>query len=205
MQGMCVFIVTIMLNGISEVDDIDGEAASDKSGFSVSLSSDGTKVAIGAHVMMQMDLIQGMCVFISIDFGSWVQLGSDIDGEAADDQLGYSVSLSSDGTKVAIGAHCNDGGGSNSGHVRVYEYASSSWSQLGADIDGEAAGDKSGFSVSLSSDGTKVAIGAPYNDGGGSNSGHARVYEYASSSWSQLAVILMERLLLTLRTFCFFK
>ena len=32
------------------------------------------------------------------------QLGIDIDGEAADDQSGYSVSLSSDGTTVAIGA-----------------------------------------------------------------------------------------------------
>ena len=30
-----------------------------------------------------------------------------------------------------------------------------------ADIDGEAAGDQSGYSVSLSSDGTRVAIGAP--------------------------------------------
>ena len=43
--------------------------------------------------------------------------------------------------------------------MRVYEYASSSWSQLGGDIDGEAANDYSGYSVSLSSDGTKVAIG----------------------------------------------
>ena len=59
-------------------------------------------------------------------------------------------------------------GGSNSGHVRVYEYSGSSWSQLGSDIDGEAATDESGFSVSLSSDGTKVAIGADGNDGGGS-------------------------------------
>ena len=34
------------------------------------------------------------------------------------------------------------------------------WTQVGADIDGEAAGDHSGFSVSMSSDGTRVAIGA---------------------------------------------
>ena len=74
----------------------------------------------------------------------------------------------------------------NGGHVRVYEYSSSSWSQLGADIDGEAAGDSSGTSVSLSSDGTIVAIGSPYNDGNGSNSGHVRVYEYSGGSWSQL-------------------
>ena len=54
--------------------------------------------------------------------------------------------------------------GTNSGHVRVYEYSGNAWTQLGADIDGEAASDYSGYSVSLSSDGTRVAIGA-LNDG----------------------------------------
>ncbi len=29
----------------------------------------------------------------------------------------------------------------DSGHVRVYEYSGGAWTQLGADIDGEAAGD----------------------------------------------------------------
>ena len=47
-----------------------------------------------------------------------------------------------------------------SGHVRIYEFSGSTWTQLGQDIDGEAAGDYSGFSVSLSSDGRIVAIGA---------------------------------------------
>ena len=84
--------------------------------------------------------------------------------------------MSSDGTKIAIGAYENDGNGTNAGHVRVYGYSAGSWSQLGSDIDGEAAGDFSGASVSLSSDGTKIAIGAFYNDGNGSNSGHVRVY-----------------------------
>ena len=61
--------------------------------------------------------------------------------------------MNSDGTIVAIGAHTNDGNGSNSGHVRVYQYSSGSWSQLGSDIDGEepagpvphSHGDFSGF------------------------------------------------------------
>lgn len=57
--------------------------------------------------------------------GDWTQKGSDIDGEADDDYSGHSVSLSNNGTIVAIGAIGNDGGGgSNSGHVRVYEYYS---------------------------------------------------------------------------------
>ena len=33
------------------------------------------------------------------------------------------------------------------------------WTQVGADIDGEAEGDRSGISVSLSSDGSMVGIG----------------------------------------------
>ena len=105
---------------------------------------------------------------MSILVGSWSQLGADIDGEAAGDSSGYSVSLSSDGTIVAIGATGNDATDPNGGHVRVYEYSGGSWSQLGADIDGEAAGDSSGYSVSLSSDGTIVAIGATGNDATGS-------------------------------------
>ncbi len=48
-----------------------------------------------------------------------------------------------------------------------------SQTQLGIDIDGEAARDFSGESVSLSSDGSRVAIGAFNNDGNGSSSGHA--------------------------------
>jgi len=44
--------------------------------------------------------------------------------------------------------------------VRVYAESGGTWTQVGADIDGEAAGDWSGYSVSMSSDGTRVAIGA---------------------------------------------
>ena len=70
------------------------------------------------------------------------------------------MSLSSDGTTVAIGAYQNDDGGSDSGHVRVYGYFSEGWVQRGDDIAGEKSYDRSGVSVSLSSDGRTVAIGA---------------------------------------------
>ena len=160
--------------------DIDGEAAYDNSGYSVSLSSDGTTVAIGApwnddngtnsaHVRIYA---------WNSTTSAWEQQGADIDGEAANDYSGYSVSLSSDGTTVAIGAYLNDGNGDASGHVRIYAWnsATSAWEQQGADIDGEAADDWSGWSVSLSSDGTTVAIGAYLNNGNGTLSGHVRIY-----------------------------
>jgi hypothetical protein len=111
------------------------------------------------------------------------QMGSAINGEAANDRSGKSISSSNDGKTVAIGAYFNDGNGSNSGHVRVYEWNSTSWAQKGLDINGEAIDDLSGFSVSLSADGNNVAIGAPNNDGSGLNAGQVRVYKWISNAW----------------------
>ena len=120
---------------------------------------------------------KGVLFFLLFSFAfPQTQLGADIDGEAAGDYLGWSVSMSSNGSRLAIGATGNDANGGNSGHVRVYEYANSAWTQLGADIDGEAAGDQSGWSVSMSSDGSRLAIGAVNNNANGNPSGHVRVY-----------------------------
>ncbi|MCP4743838.1 MAG: hypothetical protein GY871_16660, partial [Actinomycetales bacterium] len=116
----------------------------------------------------------------------FAQLGQDIDGEAAGDDSGWSVSLSADGNRVAIGAIYNDENGSSAGHVRIYGLSGNTWIQLGQDIDGEAAGDRSGVSVSLSADGNRVAIGADRNDGNGSDAGHVRIYGLSGNTWIQL-------------------
>ena len=169
--------------------DIDGEAASDQSGFSVSLSSDGTRVAIGAYGKDNANgSNSGHVRVYDWDGAAWAKLGADIDGEVAGDESGRSVSLSSDGTWVAIGAPGNNSG---TGHVRVYKWDDNVWAQVGTDIDGEAAGDQNGsfyrgHRVSLSSDGARVAIGARGNDDNGSNSGHVRVYDYDGSAWTKV-------------------
>jgi hypothetical protein len=188
--------------------DLDGETPGDASGGSVSLSSNGNVVAIGATGNNNGNGISSghtrVYKWDSSDL-TWLQMGGDLDGEAAGDRSGGSVSLSSDGTTVAIGATGNDGNGYYSalppyptlpyyysGHIRVYKWESSTstWLQMGDDIDGEAIYDQSGWSgsVSLSSNGNRVAIGAPSNDGNGNNSGHTRVYKWNSyqSNWLQM-------------------
>ena len=66
------------------------------------------------------------------------QIGSDIDGEAKYNISGGSVSLSADGSVVAIGAHqATDSNGLDKGHVRIYKNVEGSWTQIGTDIDGE--------------------------------------------------------------------
>ncbi len=129
------------------------------------------------------------CCGASLPISFATQIGQDIDGEAAYDASGYSVSLSSDGNTLAIGAIRNDGvNGANSGHVRVYENSNGIWNQIGQDIDGEAANDHSGYSISLSDDGNRIAIGAEGNNGGGNGSaaGHLRIYEFSNGLWNQI-------------------
>ena len=95
-------------------------------------------------------------------------------------------SLSANCDRVAIGATFNHGfGTADSGHVRVFEFDSSTWFQVGADINGDSGhgsgGYNTGSSVSLSADGNRVAIGSI-----GKDMNHVHVFEYSSSSWNQL-------------------
>ncbi len=114
------------------------------------------------------------------------QLGNDILGEADDDQFGYSVALSANGSRVIVGANFNDGTGNNAGHARVFERSGDTWVQLGADLDGEAAEDRYGSSVAISDDGLRVAVGSYLNDGGGSASGNIRVFDWVGGAWVQV-------------------
>jgi len=160
--------------------DINGKAEEDYFGYSVALSSNGNILAVGAVGNDDNGLESGHVRVYENILGSWTQIGSDINGEAEDDSSGESISLSSDGNILAIGALFNSGNGLDSGHVRIYKNIGGTWTKLGNDIDGEAADDFSGVSVSLSSDGSVLAIGADYNDGGGLDSGHVRVFSIAS-------------------------
>ncbi len=182
-------------NWVQIGSDIFGEAAEDFSGEALSLNADGSILAIGAKNNDGNGNDSGHVRVYGLDGGNnWLQLGADIDGEAAGDQSGFSVSLNSDGSILAIGAQLNDGNGSSSGHARIYKFdGSNNWSQVYSDFDGEAANDQSGFSVSLSADGSILAIGAKLNDGNGNNSGHVRVYSTKPTfSVSETALTITE-------------
>jgi hypothetical protein len=168
--------------------DIDGEASGDRSGYSVSINSQGDRIAIGAINNDGNGNNSGHVRVYQWDGNQWIKVGQDIDGEASGDRSGYSISINSQGNRIAIGAINNNGSGPNSGHVRVYEWNGSQWFKLGQDIDGEFSLDLSGYSVSINAIGDIVAIGAIYNDGNGNNSGHVRVYSWNEdeNQWVQL-------------------
>lgn len=157
-----------------------------KFGDAVSLNAEGNIVAVGAPWVEENGVNSGQVrVFENVN-GNWEQMGQNINGESAFNESGRSISLNASGTILAIGSHYNSTNGTQSGHVRVFEFINESWVQLGSAMNGETQFNESGWSVSLSDDGATVAIGAKYNDGGGYNSGHVRVYHYKNGSWAQL-------------------
>ena len=165
---------------------MNGEAAGDNFGSAVALNAAGDRIAVGAYRNDGTAGDAGHVRIYEYTNNAWSQLGADIDGRAAGDRFGYSVSINATGDRVAIGAYKNDDIGADAGHVRIYQYTNNAWSQLGADIDGEAAGDNFGYSVSMNSAGDRVAIGGPLNDGNGADAGHVRIYQYTNNAWSQL-------------------
>jgi hypothetical protein len=159
---------------------INGESDFNWFGYSVSMSGDGNRIAVGAPGNHGKNNLweSGQVLIYEWSGENWIHLGESIDGEAKGDGSGHSVSLSTNGNRIAIGAKYNDDTDEGAGHVRVFEWSGSAWVQIGNDIDGEAFKDNFGIAVSLSKIGDRVAIGAADNDGSAPGAGHVRVYEF---------------------------
>lgn len=158
---------------------IQGEAIYDNFGASADISSDGSIVAIGATKNDGTASNAGHVRVYEYSVGAWVQIGQDIDGEAINNEFGYSVSLNDAGTIVGGGSPKNYAGGTVAGHARIYENIGGNWIQKGIDIDGDTL-NQSGWSVDLSGDGYTVVVGAPYCSDSLQHEGLAKVYEYTS-------------------------
>lgn len=81
-------------------------------------------------------------------------------------------------------------------------YAATDWEQVGVDIDGEAAGDESGYSVALNDDGTILAVGEWKNTGPlGAFQGQVRVYELGGgviAGFKRVQTLMAKQLAITL-------
>lgn len=161
----------------SDITSSDGSFAS-----RMALSANGRRLAVSAFATAN-----GTTRVYERVGSTWTQIGSDILGEAAGDRAGISLDLNAAGTRIVIGAYLNDGGGTNAGHVRVYDLVGSTWTQVGADLDGDSANWGLGWSVAMSASGNRLIAGT---SGSISLTGRAKVYELVGGSWTQLGQTL---------------
>lgn len=112
----------------------------------------------------------------------WTQLGPDIRGDFAVDQVGQAgVTLSADGLTVAIGIPGHDGSGDSSGEARIYQWTGSWWAGLPREIRGTRSNQNVGQSVALSADGQRLAVGVP---GYLNSDGATWIYNFAPAASS---------------------
>ncbi len=171
--------------GTQQGIDIDGEAAGDQSGEVVSLSSDGSRVAIGAR----QNGTYGHVRVYEWTGGAWVQMGTDIEDTAPAglNQFGHSLSLSGNGNRLIVGAYLNNNsGGSQAGHAQVFEWNNNAWVQLGNSINGSSNSEQCGHGVSINEIGTRIVVGSPQSSAGGNQSGHVRIFDLVGNTWTQV-------------------
>jgi hypothetical protein len=160
---------------------LEGEAAGDQFGKTLSLSADGRRLAVGAAFGAGG---KGRVQVFGFDGGGWNLVGQALDGENDEDWQGE-VSMSADGYVLAIGASGTDTNGSNSGLVRAYELVGSTWRQKGQDLLGEKSLDMFGANhISLCGDSDCLAVGANHFDSG---RGKGYLFHWENSQWKEVA------------------
>jgi hypothetical protein len=152
--------------------DIRG-SANERSGESVSISADGTTVAIGSPSFSNFQGLVRVYRYNATEM-EWRPYGNIINAQSPIDEAGKSVSISANGNIVAVG---HPGWNNTQGMVRVYQYSVSTWNNIGGHIISALGVPLNGWSVSLSENGYTVAIGSPsFNN----SKGLVKVYRYNS-------------------------
>jgi Flp pilus assembly pilin Flp len=104
---------------------IEGDGANHNSGNSVGISSDGNVIAIGTVNDSENGILSGNVRIFQNIGNNWVQIGNKINGESQLDAIGFAISLSINGDKIAISAPGeNNFYGNFAGNVRIYELGS---------------------------------------------------------------------------------
>ena len=169
-------------------------------GYAVSMSKDGQVLAVSAPLENNKAGVPRVGSVRMYQWNSdggannnnnnqWSPMGQILYGTRSNGQFGLAVSLSFTGTRVAIGAPSLD----RVGQVQVYDYYQAAaagegtgtgtgttlrWIPAGPAVTGVGLGESFGSAVSLSADGTWLAVGAPGYD---ANAGTARVYKWSTN------------------------
>ncbi len=164
---------------------LDGDTSNDQFGYSVKnagdIDGDGVgDILVGSPFVSTNGINSGL---VRVFSGATGQVLYSIMGDAAGDEFGMAISAAGDVNgdsfdDFIVGAHFDDNNGSNSGTARVYSGQDGSIIHT---ITGDNAGDQFGISVAgvgdLDDDSfDDFAVGAPFDDNTGIDSGTVTVY-----------------------------
>ncbi len=150
-------------------------------GNAVAVSSDGSTMVVGAQ--FAHSLAGAAYVYKNLD-GSWTrQAVLRAADTAADDQFGYSVAISGDGSTIAVGA---PGRHDYTGVAYLFADDGSRWAQTSELSASDSVPNSSfGQAVAVSGSGSEVVVGESYEPK--AHGGAAFVYSDPGGSWKLVA------------------
>lgn len=153
-----------------------GSAERERLGTSVAISGDGTRLVAGAPDFQEGGVTAGRARVYDWNGSGWTEVGTPpvgrLDGPS-DIRLGQSVTISQDGSRIAaFGNFSGD-------RVRVFELVGGDWVQMGDPFEVSVAFERH-KPMSLSADGSRIAVGAPFVEVG---RGRVGVYDWNGTSW----------------------
>ena len=153
---------------ISRGDALNGDV---RWGTTVALSGDGSILAFGDPTATRLGTSQGRVRVYEWNGSKWTQRGGNLWGpDSPDSRFGRSAALSRDGRVVVGGANFFSlrGTNDNIGVVQAYEWDGTEWALLGEPLFGrvhpQGFQEEFGRALSVSADGTSIAVAAPYYD-----------------------------------------
>ncbi|KAL7446627.1 hypothetical protein ACHAXM_011649 [Skeletonema potamos] len=159
-----------------------GNAQMDLFGGTFSLSTDGSTLAVAAPQLGPMPNRSGYVLIMKWNeiLSDYVQLGDPMVGDNHGDGLGYTLALSGDASKLAVGTPYHDTNGDSSGHVKIYLWneAALNYTHTGDIFYGTKAGDLLGDTLQMSADAMTLVIGASSSDTNSEDAGEVRVYRW---------------------------
>ena len=160
----------------------DGDGA-----WSTGMNAMGTIVAEGARYNDHGGDYSGQVRVYQWSGASWIQIGADIYG-AAGEQMGYDVALDDAGDTLVVGAPYCSRDGCTGGYARVYDFDGANWIQRGEDIVGLDSGDREGWAVDITADGSRVLT---LSERGANEeltrASRLRIFDWDGSGWQKVA------------------
>ena len=154
-------------------------------GMGSSVFVDGDTIIIGAPDTTHNELQEAgnALIYRADGLAGWI-LEAELTASdaAAHDAFGYSVALS--GETAIVGACMDDDGGRQSGSAYIFKRSDGVWIQEAKITALDAAEGKS-FAHSVSLSGDTALVGAPVDDGKGSDFGAAYVFTRSDGGWTQ--------------------
>jgi len=153
--------------------------------FGCSVKIDGDSAIIGAYFDDFSTKTNAGSTYVFVRSGStWSQqaklTASDSDNN---DEFGWSVSINGD--YAIVGAHKEDGSGTDRGAAYVFYRSGTYWTEQQKLTPGDSA-DNDFFGKSVSIDGEYAIVGAP---GKNSNQGFSYIFKRTGTSWAQMTKV----------------